>query len=106
MFQLSLTPSQTFRAVFLIRVVKAVIVAVATVGVWNAAPVFTLKEPRPAGGLGRFVGMARAVALVLVQHHAKGTATVSGYLARRAAVWHAEAEVGAVSIAVDARVSL
>ena len=79
--------------------VKAVVVPVAAIGVWNAASVFTLKQPGPARGLGLLLRVTGAVALVLVQYHAEGAPAVPGDLRQAVLVRHAEAEMGAVSVA-------
>lgn len=93
------TSVPTIRTVFLIRMVEAVVVPVAAIGVWNASSVFALKQPRPARGLGLLLRVAGAVALVLVQYHAEGAPAVPGDLRQAVLVWHAKAEVGAVSVA-------
>ena len=85
--------------------IEAVVVAVAAIGVGDAASIVALEEAGAAGGLGLLLRVARAVALVLVQYHAEWAPTVPRDLRQAALVRHTEAEVRAVSVAGVARVT-
>ena len=89
----------TFRTIFFIGVVQAVVVAVTPVRVWNTAAVFAPEQSSPARAHVHLLGVSLARALISSKLHAKRTAAVSAHLSQPIRHRHHKAEIGAIAIA-------